>query len=103
MARTKNQLLLSVLLIVCHASLSAQVSANTPAQMKRHIVDSLIAVLETSKEDSNKVEVLHNLSSGLYDIREYKQAIQYENSSLLLANKLNLKKAESRAYSYLGY
>jgi tetratricopeptide (TPR) repeat protein len=82
--------------------LSAQVSENTTAQFNRHVADSLIAVLKTAQEDSNKVELLHAVGSGLYNIKEFQQAVQYETSSLELANKLNLKKAESRAYNYLG-
>jgi tetratricopeptide (TPR) repeat protein len=102
MIKTKKLLLLSLLLTAQKPDLSAQASANTSAQLNRRAVDSLIIILKTSIEDSNKVELLHKIGSGLYLIKEYKQAIQYETSSVLLANKLNLKKAQSRAYSYLG-
>ncbi len=64
-------------------------------------IDSLIKVLKTSKEDSNKVNVLCDLCwySKSLDV---KKALDYGNEALNLATKIEYKKGMALAYNHLG-
>ena len=56
------------------------------AQQKK---DSIILLLKTAKEDTNKLNLLYQLS---YDSDNDKDVLFYSNKMLLLAQKLNIKK-----------
>ena len=66
-------------------------------------IDSLQRVLQTDKEDTNKVNILNALDSVILHQRVLHQndtlkAFQYGNQALLLAQKLNFKKGVGDAY-----
>ena len=77
------------------------VSANLFAQ-KNSKIDSLMNVLKTAKEDSNKVNTLNALSSQFINAGDYEKAIQYADSVLALASALNFKRGNGEAYYTLG-
>ena len=67
------------------------------------VIDSLLKVLDISKEDSNKVNLLHDISFRFFNAGEYGQALKYENASLASAGKLGLKNKMASSYHFLGY
>ena len=52
-------------------------------------IDSLLQVLKTAKEDTNKVKVLNELSNGYCFIGEYDSARKYSAAALQLAEMTN--------------
>ena len=64
-------------------------------------IDSLLSNLKTAKEDSNKVKAFNELGFQLRTAGNYVQAMEYENSALLLAKKIDFKKGEAKAYGNL--
>ncbi len=65
-------------------------------------IDSLLTVLKTAKEDTNKVHTLNKLSYKLWQTGGYEQALQYSNNALALAQKIDFKKGKCRAFNNLG-
>ncbi|MEO6884305.1 MAG: sensor histidine kinase [Bacteroidia bacterium] len=63
--------------------------------------DSLLSVLKTSKEDSEKVKTLNELAWE-YSSSDLKKARAYGKNSVDLATKLNFYKGRSSAYNTLG-
>jgi serine phosphatase RsbU (regulator of sigma subunit) len=62
------------------------------AQTTPHI-DSLLKVLPTMKEDTNKANLLHELSRGyLYELHKMDKVNEYAQLELELSQKLNFKK-----------
>ena len=66
-------------------------------------LDSLLTLLPTMKEDSNKVNAFHSLVR-IYTIerKEWDVAEEYTQKQLLLAQKLNFKRGIARAYLNMG-
>ncbi|MDX2173787.1 MAG: tetratricopeptide repeat protein [Bacteroidota bacterium] len=73
-------------------------SEQTYASKKR--IDSLISVINNSKEDSNKVFSLINLGNQ-YDYFNSKERIEYFISALNLSQKINYKNGIIKSYSLL--
>jgi tetratricopeptide (TPR) repeat protein len=69
---------------------------------QQHKVDSLLNVLKTEKEDTNKVNTLNALSSKLYDLGKYDSSLTCANGSEALADKLGYKKGMVRALVNIG-
>jgi len=65
-------------------------------------LDSLIRVLETAKEDTNKVKVLYRISDMLRSKYQYEKAMEYTQKSLQLSQKLDFKKYIANNYGVLG-
>jgi tetratricopeptide (TPR) repeat protein len=68
-------------------------------------MDSLIILLKTAKEDTNKVNILNLLSDELCNIGLNDSAIRYANQAILLANSINGKvwlKGAADGYSNLA-
>jgi two-component system NtrC family sensor kinase len=72
------------------------------AYAQNNTIDSLQKILQTQKEDSNKVKTLYELSQEFQDINDYNAAIQYVNESLSLAQAIKYKMGEGNAYMSLG-
>jgi tetratricopeptide (TPR) repeat protein len=72
------------------------------AQNKK--IDSLLAVLKTAKEDTNKIKALNRLSFSLYTINP-DSAILLAQQARELSSKLNWSKGEARGFfnEGLGY
>lgn len=61
-------------------------------------IDSLLTVLKTAKEDTNKVNLLNKLSEKAgWRIGKYEKAIEYADGAKDLAKKLNYKRGEANA------
>src|SRR5258705_4268682 len=67
-----------------------------------HKLDSLLNVLKTAKEDTNKVKVLNDLSRQLRSTSDFNKAKKYSDAALLLSEKLNFKSGKLSAYNGLG-
>ncbi len=65
-------------------------------------IDSLLEKLPLAKEDTGKVNVLHQLSDTYEGIGEYTKALHYGNDGIELSQKLNYKAGAARCYTTLG-
>jgi tetratricopeptide (TPR) repeat protein len=72
-----------------------------PVQAQQKKTDSLYSVLETSKPDTNRVNILYALSESFYDSDPYK-AIDYANQGLTLSNKIAFTEGISICLNALG-
>ena len=64
-------------------------------------MDSLFAALKTAKEDTNKVNLLFQVSEE--QVPESPDILKYAQQSLALAEKLNYKKGIANALNNIGY
>src|SRR4026208_616688 len=64
--------------------------------------DSLKRALQMQNEDTNKVNRLLKLSSGMSYEHDFTNALDYLNQSLTLSEKLNFKKGKAEAYLIMG-
>jgi len=65
-------------------------------------IDSLLTLLKTDKEDTNKVIHLYTLSNEYRLIGEYDRSLPYGKQALLLSQNLNFKKGIATSYSNIG-
>src|ERR1700741_5283610 len=65
-------------------------------------IDSLLNLLKSDKEDTNKVKHLHVLCIEYQNIGDYETALTDEKQTLILAQKLNWKKGEAKANNSIG-
>ena len=64
-------------------------------------IDSLLQVLKTAKEDTNKVNALNKISSSLY-LAHPDSAILFAQQAAVLAEKINFRNGEANAYGNAG-
>jgi tetratricopeptide (TPR) repeat protein len=64
--------------------------------------DSLLAVLKSSKEDTNKVKTLNYLSDHLLGTGDFKMVPVHAQNAIALSDKLNFRKGLVDAYKNLG-
>ena len=69
-----------------------------PSFGQNKIIDSFKNVLQTQKEDSNRVNTLNELSDYLYQHVDNSTAIEKSNEALSLAQKINFKKGLAYAF-----
>ena len=86
--------LIKYLLVFIFVCLTGMLSA------QNNIMDSLLLALKTSKEDTNKVNLLYQLSE---ECETQDDILIYAQQSLLLAEKLGYKKGIANALNNLGY
>src|ERR1700693_437672 len=65
-------------------------------------IDSLKKVLQTEKEDTNKVNTLNTLCRFLLYKADRNNALQYGNEELSLCEKLNFRRGKGAAYFNIG-
>ncbi len=70
-------------------------------------IDSLLNLLKTDKEDTNKVKRLNDISRGLRNIGEYEKAMQYANDVLQIFQRTQTLeklfiKGKATAYNNIG-
>lgn len=75
------------------------ISAQAQDQLK---IDSLMNVLKTAKEDTNKANTMNALSYHLSQKGDYDKSKKYANDALQLSEKINYKKGEGNAYNNIG-
>lgn len=71
-------------------------------QASNHLKDSLINTLKTAKEDTNKVNILNDLSRQYQGTGDFTEALSYAEKSLELAQKLNYSIGIGNALSSRG-
>ena len=75
--------------------------------------DSLLKVLQTQKEDTNKIRLLNELSYKLILTDDYDKAMKYSNDAIMISEKLiqqasdvplliSIKKAKANTYHNMG-
>ena len=62
-------------------------------------IDSLLSVLKTAREDSNKVNILYQLS----ELCDAEDILKYAEPSLKLSEKLNYKKGIANSFNNIGF
>ena len=65
-------------------------------------IDSMLLLLPTLKEDSNKVNLIMAVSGQFYYLAKMNDGISYTKEGLLLAEKINWKKGIAICYTMLG-
>jgi two-component system, NarL family, sensor histidine kinase UhpB len=65
-------------------------------------IDSLLQVLKTVKEDTNKVNTLNALAKETRNTGDYEVSRQYSKEALLLTEKINFEKGKIRVYLNIG-
>ncbi len=63
--------------------------------------DSLISILKTTPDDTNRVNILLDISKNLYDTKPV-EAIEYANQAKALSTTLNYPKGTGYALKYIG-
>ena len=64
-------------------------------------IDSLHRVLNSAKEDTNKVKILNEITSNYLQLPDYKNALKFGEDSRLLAEKLSFETGAAAAYGNL--
>lgn len=72
------------------------------SQNQNRVIDSLIQVLTTAKEDTVKVNLLNKLCNIEYEIANYDNSLSYAKGALSLAEKLGFSRGMNNAYNALG-
>src|SRR5690349_1635595 len=67
---------------------------------QKSVMDSLLLALNTAKEDTNKVNLLYQLSEKC---ESQEDILLYAEQSLALAQKLSYKKGIANAFNNIGY
>ncbi len=93
MAKSIKKIALNTLLIIGFLPLA---SAQT------HVLDSLKKVLQTEREDSNKVNTLNDLSAYLWKISKNDSSLLYANLAKTLAEKIGFENGNAYAFKNIG-
>src|ERR1035437_1280698 len=64
--------------------------------------DSLLSLLKTAKEDTNKVKVLNKLGWQLIENANYDSALIFANTSKSLATAIGFKNGLAKSYNTIG-
>ncbi|HET6723026.1 MAG TPA: tetratricopeptide repeat protein [Chitinophagaceae bacterium] len=102
MAKNINEFLILIMFVHCSTFIFSQSGNPSISHANTHITDSLLTLLKVEKEDSNKVDVLNALGSNLRAAGKLENALEYENTAILLARKINYKKGEGQAFGNMG-
>lgn len=66
-------------------------------------IDSLLQVLKTSKEDSNKVNTINQLGRESAFMGNYNESRKYSRDAMLLSEKIKFEKGKIQAYMHTGF
>ncbi|HEY0679518.1 MAG TPA: tetratricopeptide repeat protein [Chitinophagaceae bacterium] len=72
------------------------------AQNSAQAIDSLLGVLKSTKADTNRVNVLNDLSFRVNASGDFESARRYADSALSLSGQLNFKKGIAKSYRSIG-
>jgi len=92
LTRQIKYLLLVLSICFCHFALLAQ----------QNKIDSLISLLKTAKEDTNKVITLNMISWQILNTGDYERALKYGEEAHVLAKEINFKKGIAIAHNNIG-
>src|ERR1035437_754515 len=95
-----NKFALKFILLLC--AFYIQTADGYAQGKKQHKIDSLIARLHVAKEDSNKVNLLLDLSDST-DCADTVNKMRYASDALFLAEKLNWVKGTMQANKAMGF
>ena len=87
---------------VCATVFFAGINLYTAAQTYSSKIDSLENVLQTTPEDTNRVNTLIKLCEVL-TYSDTKRVQEVANETVELSQKIDFKKGEGKGYVYLGY
>jgi tetratricopeptide (TPR) repeat protein len=65
-------------------------------------IETLLGMLETAKEDTQKVKILNDLSKKLRPVGKYDEALKYASEGKELSEKLKYKKGLATSYNNIG-
>ena len=85
--------LYTTIAICCFALLAA-----SPSFAQNKTIDSLKTVLQTQKEDTNKVNTLLLTSSGFFEAGQFASCLTYSKQALMLSKKLEFLTGKRNAY-----
>jgi len=88
-----------IVLALLFSGVPGALLAQDPAKRK---VDSLLNILKTAKDDTNKVNTLNVLSEKLWRTAESPQGMKYAQEALRLAEKLKFNSGIAWAYENIG-
>jgi len=86
----------------CQIYLVAQIKTDKTIDTLYDSIDSLQNYLRKENVDTNKVNLLNELSWHYRNLGDYDLALKYADSALLLAFRVNYKKGVAMAYARLG-
>ena len=92
-------LLSQILAFTSHVSFAQN---NPSTSLRGAKTDSLITLLKTDKEDTNKVKHLYTICNQYYSTGEYDKGLTYAKQALTLAQSLAFKTGEADAFNNLG-
>jgi tetratricopeptide (TPR) repeat protein len=93
MKRYFLKIFLFFLINACSFTTNAQSSFNNSLK-----IDSVKKLLQTQKEDSNKVTSLNDLSTNALVKDDFDNSMQYAKEALTISEKLNYKKGKADAF-----
>lgn len=90
------------LLFLClhHTGSKAWVLLQAP--LVTHHTDSLLQLLKTFPDDTNRVNTLNNISRQYLNVGDYDEALAFAEKAAVLAEKLNYTMGRGNAYSNIG-
>ncbi|MBK5285590.1 MAG: tetratricopeptide repeat protein [Bacteroidia bacterium] len=74
-----------------------------PCFSQQSKIDSLLQVLKTSKEDSNKVNTINQLGRENAFAGNYNESRKYSSDAMLLSEKIKFEKGKIQAYHHTGF
>ncbi len=89
-----HTLLISILLLF--------LTSITPAYSQNQTIDSLQQLLNNHPEDTEKIQILLELTTAYYKANEPLKAVESDSAALLLSEKLNFSEGQGDAYHKLG-
>src|SRR5258705_327748 len=89
-----------IFILLCFSSIG--INQICKGQNPQAAIDSLLNVLKTAKEDTNKVITLINLCDKFIKLADFEHASQYSDDALHLSEKLNYQKGISDAITAAG-
>src|SRR5580765_8926639 len=78
------------------------VHSQAPDPQQKHYADSLLFLLNKAPIDTNRINLLNNLTTYLSRIRDYDGVFKYASEALDLSKKLGFKKGLKGAYQKLA-
>ena len=98
----KNKTTLSFLIYILVFTLALPFGEGWAGAFAQTKIDSLLTLIKTSKEDTNKVNTLNDIAWEYTNTGNYPDAKKYADNALLLSKKTNFKKGEAKAYHNIG-
>src|ERR1017187_4485722 len=66
-------------------------------------IDSLLTILKTEKEDSNKVNTLIAICNEKINLGDYLETRKYADEALAVSEKIGFRRGTADSYGYIGW